>query len=65
MAEGHRDRDVFYSSYIQTYIDRDIASAFTILDKGSVPRGAGAIICLREELSAIDRKTFILPIWMI
>ena len=36
-----------------------------ILDKGSVPRGAGAILCLREELSAIDRNTFILPIWMI
>ena len=43
----------------------ELASAFTILDKGSVPRGAGAILCLREELSAIDRNTFILPIWMI
>ena len=43
----------------------ELASAFRILDKGSVPRGAGAILCLREELSAIDRNTFILPIWMI
>lgn len=43
----------------------ELASAFAILDKGSVPRGAGAILCLREELSAIDRNTFILPIWMI
>ena len=43
----------------------ELASAFSILDKGSVPRGAGAILCLREELSAIDRNTFILPIWMI
>lgn len=42
-----------------------LASAFAVLDKGSVSRGAGAILCLREELSAIDRKTFILPIWMI
>lgn len=41
------------------------ASAFKVLDKGSVPRGAGAILCLREEISAIDRNTFILPIWMI
>ena len=43
----------------------ELASAFRVLDKGSVPRGAGAILCLRAELSAIDRNTFILPIWMI
>ena len=43
----------------------ELASAFKVLDKGSVPRGAGAILCLREEISAIDRNTFILPIWMI
>ena len=42
----------------------ELASAFKVLDKGSVPRGAGAILCLREEISAIDRNTFILPIWM-
>ena len=41
----------------------ELASAFKVLDKGSVPRGAGAILCLREEISAIDRNTFILPIW--
>ena len=43
----------------------ELTSAFKVLDKGSVPRGAGAILCLREEISAIDRNTFILPIWMI
>ena len=43
----------------------ELASTFKILDKGSVPRGAGAILCLRETLSALDRNTFILPIWMI
>ncbi len=43
----------------------ELASAFKVLDKGSVPRGTGAILCLREEMSAIDRNTFILPIWMI
>lgn len=43
----------------------ELASAFKVLDKGSVPRGAGAILCLREEISAIDRNTFIFPIWMI
>ena len=43
----------------------ELASAFKILDKGSVPRGTGAILCLREDLSAIDRNTLIVPIWMI
>ncbi|MCR5417337.1 MAG: DUF4143 domain-containing protein [Lachnospiraceae bacterium] len=43
----------------------ELASAFKVLDKGSVPRGSGAILCLRDELSAVDRSTFILPIWMI
>ncbi len=43
----------------------ELASAFAILDKGSLPRGSGAILCLREEMSAIDRNNFILPIWMI
>ena len=43
----------------------ELASAFRVLDKGAVPRGAGAILCLREELSAIDRNTFIVPVWMI
>lgn len=43
----------------------ELASVFKILDKGSVPRGTGAILCLRTELSAVDRNTFIIPIWMI
>ncbi len=43
----------------------ELASAFNVLDKGSVPRGTGAILCLREEISVIVRNTFILPIWMI
>ena len=42
-----------------------LAGAFKILDRASVPRGVGAILCLRQELSAIDRKTYIVPIWMI
>ena len=43
----------------------ELSSAFSILDKGSVPRGTSAIMCLRETLSAIDRLTFVVPIWMI
>ena len=43
----------------------NLVSAFNILDKGSVPRGKGAIICMRAELSAVDSDNYIVPIWMI
>lgn len=42
-----------------------LVGAFKILDKASVPCGVGAILCMRQELSAIDRKAFVVPIWMI
>lgn len=43
----------------------ELIGAFNILDKASVPRGTGAIICLKNELSAIDRQNLIVPVWMI
>ena len=43
----------------------ELISASQILDKGAVPRGKGAILCMRPELSAINSENFIVPIWMI
>lgn len=43
----------------------ELIRTFRILDSGSVPRGTGAILCLRPELSAIDADHLIVPIWMI
>lgn len=43
----------------------EIIKAFGILDKGAVPRGQGAVLCMRPELSAINSDNFIIPIWMI
>ena len=43
----------------------ELARVFSVLDKGAVPRGNGAILCMKPELSAIDRNNFIIPIWMI
>lgn len=43
----------------------ELLGAFSILDKGSVPRGNGAILCMRPELSAINAENYIVPIWMI
>lgn len=43
----------------------ELIGAFEVLDKGSVPRGKGAILCMRPELSAINEDNFIVPIWII
>lgn len=43
----------------------ELFSAFNLLDKASVPRGNGAILCMRPKLSAINSENYIVPIWMI
>jgi len=42
-----------------------LTSAFKVLDKASVPRGTGAVICTKKELSALDKGTMIVPVWSI
>ncbi|MDR1532194.1 MAG: ATP-binding protein [Clostridiales bacterium] len=43
----------------------EIVSAFKVLDSAALPRGTGAVICAKPELSAIDRGTAIVPAWAI
>ena len=43
----------------------ELTSVFAVLDKGAVSRGNGVILCMKPELSAIDRNNFIVPIWII
>ena len=43
----------------------ELISAFHLLDKASVSRGSGAILCMRPSLSAINSENYIIPIWMI
>lgn len=43
----------------------ELISAFVHLDKASIPRGNGAILCMRPKLSAINSENYIVPIWMI
>lgn len=43
----------------------ELIGAFGVLDKASVPRGKGATLCMRPELSAVDRENFIVPVWMV
>ena len=44
---------------------RGLVNTFQLLDKASLPRGTGAVLCMRPGLSAIDAENFIVPIWMI
>lgn len=43
----------------------ELVGAFSILDKGNVPRGTGAVLCMRPELSAINSQNYIIPVWMV
>jgi predicted AAA+ superfamily ATPase len=43
----------------------ELANAFKLLDKANAARGNGAVICTKKELSAVDRNTLIVPIWII
>ena len=42
-----------------------LIGAFDILNKGSVPKGKGALLCMRPTLSAVNNDSYIIPIWMI
>lgn len=43
----------------------ELIKVFDLLDKSSVPRAKGAVICMKPGLSAIDRDHYIVPVWMI
>ncbi len=45
--------------------DRRLTRVFGVLEKASLPTGAGAILCMAEQFGAFDRKHLIVPIWMI
>ena len=42
-----------------------LIGAFDILNKGTVPKGKGALLCMRPTLSAVNSDNYIIPIWMI
>lgn len=45
--------------------DKRLIRVFGILNKSPLTLGTGAILCMAEQLSAIDRENLIVPIWMI
>ena len=42
-----------------------IVSAFAILNKSTMPVGKGAVVCAKDNVSAIDSNNLIVPIWCI
>ncbi len=42
-----------------------LTRTFKVLDKGSVQRGMGAILCMHDNISAIDSQNLIVPVWVI
>ena len=45
--------------------DKRLTRAFRVIDKSPLKRGTGAILCMADHFSAIDRDNLIVPIWMI
>lgn len=43
----------------------ELVKVFKLLDKSSTPRSKGAVLCMKPELTAIDKDNYIVPIWMI
>ena len=43
----------------------EILRVFPVLDKSSLKRGNGAVICLKTDLSAFNKENYIVPVWMI
>lgn len=43
----------------------ELTRVFSLLDKASTPRGKGAVICMKPQLTAIDRYNYVVPVWMI
>lgn len=43
----------------------ELTRVFALLDRASVPRDKGAIVCMKPQLGAVDRDNYTVPIWMI
>lgn len=43
----------------------ELTKVFALLDKASVPRGKGAIVCMKPKFGAVDRNNYVVPVWTI
>lgn len=45
--------------------DKRIVKTFDVIDKSSLQKGTGAVLCMAEQLNAFDKDNLIIPIWLI
>lgn len=45
--------------------DKRLTRVFGVIDKSSLCLGTGAVLCMAEKFSAIDKDNLIVPVWMI
>lgn len=45
--------------------DKRLVRTFDVIDKSPLQRGVGAVLCMADTLSAIDRENLIVPVWML
>ena len=43
----------------------ELTKLFALLDKASVPRGKGAVVCMKPGVGVIDRENYVVPVWVI
>lgn len=43
----------------------ELTRVFSLLDHASVPRGKGAVVCMKPKVGAIDKNNFVVPVWTI
>ncbi len=43
----------------------ELINTFSVLNKSSISRVKGAVICMKQDLSAFNSDNFIIPVWMI
>ncbi len=43
----------------------ELVKVFELLDRSSVKRSKGAVICMKPGLGAIDRENYVVPVWVI
>lgn len=59
------DIEPFTLSVKDIHPGTELIKVFGLLDRSSTPHSKGAVICMKSELSAIDRDNYIAPVWMI
>lgn len=43
----------------------ELVKVFSLIDKSGTPRSKGAVVCLKPELTAIDRENYVVPVWLL